>query len=163
LLNKDLPICHLKITMLFLYYMPSVLWRCWLGGRKSIRPVKTEWWGAGVVICLKWDAHLHTAQLMPLPLTVSCSSKIQIGFTFLVLAHPGSPGQRAIKWTCVCFILQDEEHNCSQNWYLHHIQQTVNDFVYCTWRAVISRLLHTNLTWFASTSNTACNFETWTT
>jgi len=40
---------------------------------------------------------LHMAQLMPLPLTVSCFSKIQIGFTFLVPAHPGSPGQRAIK------------------------------------------------------------------
>jgi len=34
------------------------------------------------------------AQLMPLPLTVSCFSKIQIGFTFLVLADPGSPGQQ---------------------------------------------------------------------
>jgi len=40
---------------------------------------------------------LHMAQLMLLPLTVSCFSKIQIGFTFLVPAHPGSPGQRAIK------------------------------------------------------------------
>jgi len=39
---------------------------------------------------------------MPLPLTVSCSSKIQIGFTFLVLAHPGSPGQKAVKQVCVC-------------------------------------------------------------
>jgi len=38
------------------------------------------------------------AQLMPLPLTVSCFSKIQIGFTFLVPAHPGSPGKRAVKW-----------------------------------------------------------------
>ena len=35
---------------------------------------------------------------MPLPLTVSCSSKIQIGFTFLVPAHPGSPGKEAVKW-----------------------------------------------------------------
>jgi len=43
-----------------------------------------------VVICLKRDADLHTTQLMPLPLTVSCFSKIQIGFTFLVLAHLGS-------------------------------------------------------------------------
>ena len=42
------------------------------------------------------------AQLMPLPLTVSCFSKIQIGFTFLVLAYPGSPGQRAVKRVCVC-------------------------------------------------------------
>jgi len=39
---------------------------------------------------------------MPLPLNVSCFTKIQIGFTFLVLAHPGSPGQRAIKRVCVC-------------------------------------------------------------
>jgi len=53
-----------------------------LGGRKGIRPVKTEWWGAGVVICLEQGADLHMAQLMPL--TVSCFSKIQVGFTFLV-------------------------------------------------------------------------------
>ena len=54
-----------------------------------------------MVICLKRDADLHTAQLMPLPLTVSCFSKIQIGFTFLVLAHLGSPGQSAVKRRCV--------------------------------------------------------------
>jgi len=72
-----------------------------LGGRKGIRPVKTEWWGAGAVICLEQGADLHTAQLMPLPLTVSCFSKIQIGVTFLVPAHPGSPGQRAAKRVCV--------------------------------------------------------------
>ena len=40
-------------------------------------------------------------QLMPLPLTVSCVSEIQIGFNFLVLAHPGSPGIRAVKRVCV--------------------------------------------------------------
>jgi len=45
---------------------------------------------------------LHMAQRIPLPLTVSCVSKIQIGFTFLVPAHPGSPGQRAVKRVCVC-------------------------------------------------------------
>jgi len=55
-----------------------------------------------VVICLEQGADLHMAQLMPLPLTVSCSSKIQIGFTFLVLAHLGSPGHRAVKRVCVC-------------------------------------------------------------
>ena len=60
-----------------------------------------EWWGTGMVICLERDADLHVAQLMPLPPTVSCFSKIQIGFTFLVPAHPGSPGQRAIKQVCV--------------------------------------------------------------
>ena len=68
-----------------------------LGGRKGIRPVKTEWWGAGMVICLEQGADLHIAQLMPLPLTVSCFSKIQISLTFLVRAHPGSPGKRAVK------------------------------------------------------------------
>jgi len=65
---------------------------------------KLEWWGAGMVICLEHSADLHTAQLMPLPLTISCFSKIQIGFTFLVLAHPGSPGQRAVKRLCVCVL-----------------------------------------------------------
>ena len=44
-----------------------------------------------MVICLERGADLHMAQLMPLLLTVSCFSKIQIGFTFLVPAHPGSP------------------------------------------------------------------------
>jgi len=54
-----------------------------------------------MIICLECGADLHVAQLMPLPLTVSCFTKIQIGFTFLVPAHPGSPGQGAIKWACV--------------------------------------------------------------
>ena len=51
-----------------------------------------------MVICLERGADMHMAQLMPLPLTVSCSSKIQIGFTFLVPAYPGCPGKEAIKW-----------------------------------------------------------------
>jgi len=55
-----------------------------LVGRQEGHPAckKTEWWGAGVVICLERGAGLHTAQLMPLPLTVSCFSKIPIAFTF---------------------------------------------------------------------------------
>jgi len=55
-----------------------------------------------VVICLELDADLHMAQLMPLPLTVSCFSKIQIGFAFLVPAYLGSPRKRAVKRVCVC-------------------------------------------------------------
>ena len=55
-----------------------------------------------MVTCLERGADLHMAQLMPLPLTVSCFSKIQIGFAFLVPAHPGSPGKRAVKRVCVC-------------------------------------------------------------
>ena len=62
---------------------------------------KLSGWGAGVVICLERGADLHTAQLMPPPLTVSCFSKIQIGFTFLVPAPSASRGQRAVKWVCV--------------------------------------------------------------
>ena len=55
-----------------------------------------------MVIYLEQGADLHVAQLMPLPLTVSCFSKFQIGFIFLVPAHPpGSPGQRAVKRVCV--------------------------------------------------------------
>ena len=87
--------------------LPSVLWRCWLGGRKGIQPVKNfEWWGTGMVICLERDADLQVAQLMPLPLTVSCFSKIQIGFTFLVPAQPGSPGKKAVKRGVYCISLR---------------------------------------------------------
>ena len=91
-----------------------------LVGRQEGHPAckKIECWGAGVVICLERGADLHMAQLMPLPLTVSCFSKIQIGFTFLILANPGSPGQRAVKrdracvracvrvCVCVCMAIQ---------------------------------------------------------
>jgi len=58
--------------------------------------------GAGVVICLEQGADLHMSQLMPLPLTVSCFSKIQIGCTFLVPAHLGSSRKRALERVCVC-------------------------------------------------------------
>jgi len=55
-----------------------------------------------MVFCLQRGADLHTAQLMPLPLTVSCFSIILTGFTFLVPAHPGISGKRAVKRVCVC-------------------------------------------------------------
>jgi len=75
-----------------------------LVGRQEGHPAckKIEWWGAGVVICLERRADLHMAQLMSLPLTISCFRKIQIGFTFLVPAHLGNPGKRAIKRMYVC-------------------------------------------------------------
>jgi len=61
-----------------------------LVGRQEGHPAckKTELWGAGVVICLERGADLHVAQLIPLPLTISCFSKIQIGF---YLSGTGSP------------------------------------------------------------------------
>jgi len=54
-----------------------------------------------VVICLERGADLHMFQQIPLPLTVSCFSKIQIGFAFLVPAHLGSPGERAVRRVCI--------------------------------------------------------------
>jgi len=75
-----------------------------------------------MVISLERGADLHTAQLMPLPLTISCFSKVQIGFTFLVTAHPGSPRQEAVKRVCVyyyasiCTMLELVSQNlCSLN------------------------------------------------
>ena len=86
-----------------------------------------------MVIRLKRGADLHMAQLMPLSPTVSCSSKIQIGFTFLVPAHPGSPGKRAVKRVCkrVCVLAKI----CSSNifnsfaWHLktHHFQAALHN------------------------------------
>jgi len=71
-----------------------------------------------MVICLERGADLHMAQLMPLPLTVSCFGKIQIGFTFLVPADPGSPAQSAVKRVCVSnwsvdfVVLVNRDINC---------------------------------------------------
>jgi len=59
-----------------------------VGWQEGHPACKKQWWGAGVVICLERCVDLHMAQLMPLPLTVSCSNKIQIGFC---LSGTGSP------------------------------------------------------------------------
>ena len=103
---------HLFYRLCGVHFMPSMLWCCWLGGRKGIRPVK-NW----VVGCwrgyLGWGADLHIAQQMPLPLTISCSSKSRLVFTvlvftFLVPAHLGGPGQipeQQQKWLCVCYVV----------------------------------------------------------
>ena len=93
--------------------MPSVLcFQCfdavgWAAGRAS-GLYKTEWWGAGVVICLERGAYLHMAQLMPLPLAVSCSSKIQIGFLpfwyRLTRVVPDEGSLNGCVCVCVCFL-----------------------------------------------------------
>ena len=100
--------CSPMLFILFNYFWSRLLALgalTLLVGRQEGHPAckKTERWGAGMAICLERGADLHMSQLMPLPLTVSCFSKIQIGFTsFLVPAHPGSPGQRAVKRVCAC-------------------------------------------------------------
>ena len=83
--------------------VPSVLWRCWLGGRKGIRPVKNwvVWCWHGFPSGARCRLAYCMAQLMPLPLAVSCFSKIQIGLIFLVLAYLGSPGKGPLNG-CVC-------------------------------------------------------------
>jgi len=80
-----------------------------LVGRQEGHPACKKLSGGLLLWLSVWSegADLHMAQLMPLPLTVSCYSKIQIGFTFLVLAYPGGPRKRAFKQVCVyvcCFI-----------------------------------------------------------
>ena len=75
-----------------------------------------------MVICLELGADLHMAQLMLLPLTVSSFSKIQIGFTFLVPADPGSPRQRAVKRVCVCCYLH---YTCI--WYGHDVDNATEN------------------------------------
>ena len=119
--------CCLLSDWLFVSALPSVLWCCWLGshllslegnalticqciafsaltllvGQQEGHPAckKTERLGAGMVICQDRDADLHMVQLMPLPLTVSCFSKIQTGFTFLVVPDKG------LLIGCVCVLL----------------------------------------------------------
>ena len=93
---------HSRFVITFGWHAFSAL--TLLVGRQEGHPAckKTEWWDAGVVVCLERGADLHMAQLIPLLLTVSWFGKIQIGFTFLVPAHLGSPGKRAVKWVCVC-------------------------------------------------------------
>jgi len=54
---------------------------------------------------------------MLLPLTVSCFSKIQTVFTFLVPAYPGSPGKRAIKQVCVCVLILQVISKDDHNWW----------------------------------------------
>ena len=70
-----------------------------------------------MVICLERGADVHMAQLMPLPVTVCCFSKIQIGFTFLV---PASPGERAIKRVCVLLTYVGLNVSASYDYVLLH-------------------------------------------
>ena len=139
-LSQSYLVCGVPLVL-----VPSVLWHCWLSGRKGIRPVKTEWWGAGVVICLKRCADLHMAQLMPLPLTVSCFSKIQIGFTFLVPAHLGSPGHEGPLNGCVCVCGRWKQQcslsrQCCSN-LLTHVPHRQHVAIIC----YIGRVVHTSV------------------
>jgi len=89
-----------------LCHIPSVLWRCWLGGRKGIEACKklsggvlawlSVWSEMQTCIWPSW-CHCHSLSL--------ASVKSRLVFTFLVWAHPGSREQRAVKRVCVCVCL----------------------------------------------------------
>jgi len=94
--------------------MSSVLWHCWLGVRKSIRPVKKFEW-CWVMTCwrgyqsaVQWDAKLQMICIWSswchCDAIVSSFIKIQTGLTFLVLAYPRCPGKHAVKWLSVCSV-----------------------------------------------------------
>jgi len=68
-----------------------------LGGRKGIWPVKIEWLGTGMVICLEQGANgLHMVKLMPLPPHHVLLQQNPEWFTSLVPAYPGCPGKRPL-------------------------------------------------------------------
>ena len=86
-----------------------------LVGRQEGHPAckKTEWWGAGVFICLERGADLHMAQLMPLLLTVSCFSKIQIGLPFWYWLTRVVPDKGPLNGcVCVCACVRACVHAC---------------------------------------------------
>jgi len=84
-----------------------------------------------MVICLERGADLHMAQLMPLPVTVSRFSKIQIGFTLLVPAHPGRPGQRAVKQVCVCTSGDSDVISMPAGFRRHLVGETLRNVFHC--------------------------------
>ena len=93
--NNTVPVC--RPTCCYAFSALTLL-----VGRQEGHPAckKTEWWGAGMVICLERGADLHMSQLMSLPLTVSFFSKIQ-----MLPAHLGSPRKRAVKRACLLLLL----------------------------------------------------------
>ena len=106
-------------------WLPSVHWRCWLGSRKGIQPVKNWVVGCWHGFLSGARCRLAYAQLMPLQLTVSCFSEIQIGFAFLVPAHQGSPGQRAVKCVCVCVVASQPSDSGSKIDHLKRCQKEI--------------------------------------
>ena len=91
---------------------------------------KTDWCVvAGVVNCLERGAYLHMAQLMPLPLTISCFSKNQIGFTFLVPAHSGSLDKGFLN---ACVLITGFVWDFKASWFI----TVVNCFYWCVIAAV---------------------------
>jgi len=123
-----------------------------LGG---IWPVKTAWWSAGVVICLRWGADLHMAQLMPLILTVSCSSKSRLVLPFwyrLTRVVPDSCYTGVVVVLCTrgeqCTYLKELSLHSVSHWPAHggsngHAKQPIYIRYRCTAASTLSFVLLT--------------------
>ena len=98
----------------------SVLWRCWLGVRKGIQPVKIWlmrcWRGylsgkrCESLRCGPVDATATPSSLTTTTTTIVLrpfvrdypGESVPEWFILLVLTYPGCPGKKAVKWLCVC-------------------------------------------------------------
>jgi len=148
--------CHSLSRLICLYCaLPSVLWCCWLDDTKGIQHVKYWVVGCwcGYLSGARCTADLHMAQPMPLPLTVSCFSKIHIGFTFLVPAHPVGPRERADE-RGVLFILCIVCLMCWLTNHLSHRHPTTRSFTQMHTRVEhrYSMIWCFNVHWKADTS-----------
>ena len=94
---------HLAVNVIIhlVHIVPSVLWRCWLGGRKGIRPVKNRVVGCWRGYLSGARCRLAYAQLIPLPLTVSCFSKVRLVLPFLYRLTRVVLDKRSLNG-CVC-------------------------------------------------------------
>jgi len=98
-------VLYLNFLFSSTYFMPLVLWCCWMGGRRGIWPVKSEWWDAGMVICLGevqiciWPSwcHCHSPSLAPV------ISRLVLLLWYELTRVILDKFQRAVKWMCVCF------------------------------------------------------------
>jgi len=103
-------VCVCVCVCVWTKWLPSVLWLCWLGGRKGIRPVKKlsgevlAWLSvcSEVQTCI-WPSWCHCH---------SCFSRIQISSAFLVLAYSGSPGKGPLN---TCASGQNGDEGCQNS------------------------------------------------
>jgi len=124
--------CLMNITLIMLQDLPSVLWLCWLGSRKGIQPIKTQWWGAGMVISLRQGADMHMAQLTPLPLTISCSCKSWLVLPFWYRLTQIVSDEGLLNKCCCC-----NAARCSKNHLAHFILlQGINTCKICAVRSI---------------------------
>jgi len=81
-------------------FLPSVLWRCWLGSRKAIPPVKKWVMMCWMVICLGWGAGLHMVHLMPLLFIIYHCSKSRLVLPFSYWLTRAVPDKGPLNGCC---------------------------------------------------------------